>query len=120
MLKRWDSVYGLAILEQDWWTTYHGGWGFYSHSKGIDYYLGDSLVDTVRSATTDAGVRVHNLCGNQADIALLHNEHTGPSDGVVFVDSCDSSVGITNVSDTKRPYRHPLLIEFQLSPPIPN
>lgn len=96
MLKRWDSVYGLSTLEQDWWTTYHGGWGFYSHSPGIDAYLGGSLVDTVRNAGVPASVRVHNLCGNQADIALLHNEHTGPSDGVVFVSSCNNSTGIAN------------------------
>ncbi len=96
MLKRWDSTYSPAVLEQDWWATYYGGWGFYTHSQGINVFLGASLVDTVRNAGTSSGVRVHNLCGNQADIALLHNEHTGPSDGVVFVDSCDDSTGITN------------------------
>ncbi len=96
MLKRWDSVYGLATLEQDWWTTYYGGWGFYTHSPGITAYLGASLVDTVRNAGTPASVRVHNLCGNQADIALLHNEHTGPSDGVLFIASCNDSTGIAN------------------------
>lgn len=96
MLKRWDSVFGLATLEQDWWTTYYGGWGFYTHSAGINAFLGASLVDTVRSAGTDPGVRVHNLCGDQADIALLHNEHTGPSDGVVFIASCNDATGIAS------------------------
>ncbi|SFD12447.1 esterase/lipase family protein [Pseudoalteromonas denitrificans] len=96
MLKRWDSTYSLATLEQDWYTTYHGGWGVFTHSKGIDHYLSGSIVDTLRSAGTSSGVRVHNLCGDQADIALLHNEHTGPSDGVVFVDSCNDATGINN------------------------
>ena len=96
MLKRWDSTYGLSVLEQDWWTSYYGGWGYYTHSQGIDAYLGASLIDTVRNAGTSTDVVVHNLCGNQADIALLHNEHTGPSDGVVFIDSCNDSTGITN------------------------
>lgn len=94
MLKRWDHTYGLPTHEQDWWTTYHGGWGYYTHSKGIDHYAAASLVDDVRTAGIPADVRVHNLCGDQADIALLHNEHTGPSDGVVFVDSCRDVVGV--------------------------
>lgn len=96
MLKRWDSVYAPATLEQDWWTTYYGGWGVYTHSAGIDAFLGASLVDTVRNAGVPGDVEVHNLCGNQADIALLHNEHTGPSDGVVFIDSCIDVIGVAN------------------------
>lgn len=96
MLKRWDSVYALATLEQDWWTTYYGGWGVYTHSAGINALLGASLVDTVRNAGVPGDVEVHNLCGNQPDIALLHNEHTGPSDGVVFIVSCNDSTGVLN------------------------
>jgi len=96
MLKRWDSTYSLAILEQDWYTTYHGGWGYFTHAQGINYYLTASLVDTVRNAGTASSVKVHNLCGDQADIALWHNEHTGPSDGVVFINSCNDTTGISN------------------------
>jgi hypothetical protein len=94
LLKRWDSVYALPTYEQDWYTTYHGGFGFYTHSTGITPYLGDSLIDIIRTSPTPASVRVHNLCGNQADITLLHNEHTGPSDGVVFINSCQDATGI--------------------------
>lgn len=96
MLKRWDSTYSLPSLEQDWWTTYHGGWGVFTHSPGIDAYLGQSIVNTIRNAGAPASVRVHNLCGNQNDIALLHNEHTGPSDGVLFIDSCSDTTGVAN------------------------
>jgi hypothetical protein len=39
----------------------------------------------------------YNLCGSLNDIALIHNEHTGPSDGVVFIASCNDSTGITNL-----------------------
>lgn len=95
LLKRWDDVYPLPTYEQDWYTTYYGGFGFYTHSTGIQPFLADSLIDLIRTSPTPAGVRVHNLCGNQPDIALLHNEHTGPSDGVVFIASCRDSVGIT-------------------------
>jgi len=96
LLKRWDSVYGLPTLEQDWYTTYYGGSGFYTLGDGISAHLGASLIDTVRSAGTAASVRIHNLCGDQNDIALLHNEHTGPSDGVLFIASCNDATGITN------------------------
>lgn len=74
----------------------YGGWGFYTHSNGIGAYLSTSLVDKVRSAGVPASVRVHDLCGSANDIALLHNEHTGPSDGVVFIASCNDNVGILN------------------------
>lgn len=42
-----------------------------------------------------SGVRIHNIRGNQPDIALLHNEHTGPSDGVIFIASCREMAGVT-------------------------
>ena len=96
MLKRWDSVYPLPTTDQDYYTTYYGGWGFYTHGNGILSYMGPSLVDTVRTAGTSAGVRVYNLCGSTPDIALLHNEHTGPSDGVLFIASCNDGTGISN------------------------
>jgi len=94
MLKRWDSIYYLSMFEQDWYSTYYGGWGYQSHALGIDAYMQQSLVDTVRSVTTPANTRVYNLCGNTPNIALIHNEHTGPSDGVVFVASCTDTVGV--------------------------
>jgi len=96
MLKRWDSVYALPTTEQDWYTTYYGGQGFYTHGNGIVAYMGPSLVDTVRTAGTSSGVKIYNLCGNMNNIALLHNEHTGPSDGVLFIASCNDSTGITD------------------------
>lgn len=94
LLKRWDSSYALPAYEQDWYTTYYGGNGYYSSGPGINAYLSRSLVDTIRAFAVPSGVRVHNLCGNQNDIALLHNEHTGPSDGVVFIASCRDTTGI--------------------------
>ena len=96
MLKRWDSVYPLPTYEQDWYTTYYGGMGFYTHGNGIVSYMGPSLVDTLRTAGTSGAVKVYNLCGNLNNIALLHNEHTGPSDGVLFIASCNDAAGITN------------------------
>lgn len=95
MLRRWDGTYGLPF-EQDYYTTYYGGWGFVSHSDGINAFTASSLVSKLRSATVPSSVRVHMLCGNQNDIPLIHNEHTGTSDGLIFTSSCRSTVGITN------------------------
>jgi hypothetical protein len=96
LLKDWTGTYPLPTYEQDWDTTFHGGQGFYSAGPGMAAYLSRSLVDVIRNAPSPAGVRIHNVCGNQPDIALLHNEHTGPSDGVVFIDSCRDTAGVTN------------------------
>ncbi|WP_317932347.1 lipase [Halioxenophilus sp. WMMB6] len=96
MLKRWDNKYGFLATEVDWYSTYYGGWGAYSHSNGIDAYMGESLVDTVQQAGIPSSVRVHTLCGTSADIPLFHNEHTGLSDGVIFLDSCTDTTGVAN------------------------
>jgi hypothetical protein len=95
LLKRWDSVYPLPTSEQDWYTTYYGGQGVYSSGPGISAYLSRSLVDVIRNAPVPLTIREHSLCGDLPTIALLHNEHTGPSDGVVFVASCRDSTGIS-------------------------
>lgn len=96
LLKSWLSRYPLPAGEQDWYTTYYGGTGYYSAGPGLNAYISRSLVDTIRYAPSPAGVRLHNICGDQPNIALLHNEHTGPSDGVVFVESCRDTYGVTN------------------------
>ncbi|RMF14203.1 MAG: lipase [Alphaproteobacteria bacterium] len=107
MFRRWDSVYGLATLEQDWWTTYYGGWGFVSHSAGIGAYLSLSLVDDLRNAGVPASVRTYLLCGSSPDIGHFHNEHTGPSDGLIFIASCSDTGGIGNLSaDVTVPLNH--------------
>lgn len=95
MLKRWDGTYGLPV-EQDYYTTYYGGWGYVSYSAGITSYTGSSLVDTVRSAGIPSAIRTYRLCGNVNDIPNIHNEHTGTSDGLVFTASCTSTTGIGN------------------------
>ncbi len=97
MLARWDDVYPLPTWEQDWYTTYYGGWGFYTYGYGIDYAINQgSLVNATRNAGMSTSVAVYLLCGDTNDIPTIHNEHTGPSDGVVFIDSCMDSTGIGN------------------------
>ncbi|NUR83014.1 MAG: lipase, partial [Nonomuraea sp.] len=82
---------------QDWYTTYYGGTGFATAGRGIQWAIDrGSLVRPLIDAGTPASVPVYELCGNSPDMALLHNEHTGPSDGAVFVASCTAPDGIAS------------------------
>jgi hypothetical protein len=52
MLARFDSTYGVDQTQDDWYTTYYGGTGFISTSKGIQQAIGaGSLVATIRATT---------------------------------------------------------------------
>ncbi|GBC76607.1 hypothetical protein HRbin08_00069 [bacterium HR08] len=99
MLARWDGVYPLPLWEQDSWSTYYGGWGVYTFGYGIQFAIDQgSLVSAVLNASIPASVQVYLLSGNAADIPGIHNEHTGPSDGIVFVASSANTRGINTVS----------------------
>src|SRR5690554_5796632 len=79
MVARWDHKYPLPTLEQDWYTTYYGGLGFYTNGQGINAAINQgSLVSTILSAGTPSSVPVYLLCGGANDIPTIHNEHTGP------------------------------------------
>lgn len=94
MLYRWDGTYAPSSVEQDWYTTYYGGWGYVSYSPGIDQAMTGSLVNTIRTKGIPANVKTYLYCGGANDIPDIHNEHTGPSDGVVFGMSCGDTGGI--------------------------
>ncbi len=99
MLKRWDGTFSLPILDADYLSTYNGGWGFYSYSNGIDAATNKSpFINAIRTAGTPKSLPVYLLCGAAADIPNWHNEHTGPSDGTVFVASCKDVGGIGTVA----------------------
>ncbi len=99
MLARWDDVYPLPTWEQDWYTTYYGGLGLYTYGYGIDYAISQgSLVSTIRGAGVPESIATYLLCGGANDIPTIHNEHTGPSDGVVFIASCTDTTGIGNAA----------------------
>lgn len=98
MLARWDGIFPLPTFDQDWWTTYFGGWGFYTFSHGIQVAIDQgSLVTTIINAGVPSSVTTYLLSGNANDIPTIHNEHTGPGDGVVFLDSSTSTSGIGTV-----------------------
>lgn len=89
LLRRWDKEYPLPVTEQDWYTTYHGGQGFVSKSEGIDQAIedGGDYIEKIRKHPLDPSVTLSVLAGDQADLEGVHNEHTGPSDGIAFVAS---------------------------------
>jgi hypothetical protein len=98
MLARWDTTFGVDETQDDWETTYYGGTGFISISKGIQQAINTgSLVATIQATPTPASVPTYLLCGGSPTILGFFNEDRGPSDGVVFDASCTSTKGIGDV-----------------------
>ncbi len=98
MLARWDGTYGIDETQDTWYTTYYGGTGYTSTSNGIQYAIDHgSLVSTIQSAGVPASVPTYLLCGGAPTIPGFYNENRGPSDGVVFIASCEDASGIANL-----------------------
>jgi pimeloyl-ACP methyl ester carboxylesterase len=97
MLARWDHEYALPKLEQDWYTTYHGGTGFVSQSPGIDKAIADggNFIEKLRKSPLDSKIQLAVLAGDQADMKNILNENSGPSDGVCFVKSATATDDMT-------------------------
>lgn len=89
MLAKWDSTYSLDMFEQDWYTAYYGGWGYYSYSYGIDQAIaeGGNLIALLQQSPVNSSVQIATLAGNNNVINGVVMEDDGPSDGMVFVDS---------------------------------
>lgn len=89
----------LSPIEPDWATTYGGGIGFQSVSKGIQYYIeqGENVIARLNEHAPDKSIEVAILAGNSPSIPGILNEYTGPSDGLVFTDSALSMPEGTNV-----------------------
>lgn len=78
--------------------------GFAAKGYGIDYAIEQgSIVDDMLAADVPASIQTYLLCSEiseQADyIVGIPNEISGPSDGVVFVDSCAAPDAIGNLAD---------------------
>lgn len=99
MIAKFDKIHPLSVGEQDWYTTYYGGTGLVSKSKGIDYYIkkGGNLVEKIKKSPVDPSVQFSNLVGNAPNVPGLLNELSGPSDGVVFVKSTKASEDMTGL-----------------------
>ena len=118
MLAAWDDVYPLTGIANNGLTqwpvgdsesTYYGEGqykGIYARGKGIDYAIAQgSVIEAMVAAGIPASIETHLLCGdlnlkdNNVLIPGIPNEIAGPSDGVVFVDSCAAADGIGQLKD---------------------
>lgn len=97
MLAKFDKQYPLEQTEQDWYTTYYGGQGFISYSKGIDHAIetGGHFMDRLRKSPLDANVQLAVLAGDKADLDTVIPETAGPSDSIVFVESATATDDLT-------------------------
>lgn len=98
ILYRWDDQYPLDITQADWWTTYYGGWGFLSHSRGIDDAIedGGNLIVRLESKGIEPGVELYVLAGDSHMFGFIPGENTAPSDGIVFIDSVLNTDAMTS------------------------
>lgn len=89
LTARWDSVHPLSMVEQDWYTTYEGGWGFVSHSLGIDaaIELGGDFMARLHEHQVPGSIAVSIGAGATPLVSGVALETTGPSDGLVFLQS---------------------------------
>lgn len=99
MLARWADRYPIPITEPDWSSTYEGGQGWVSYSRGIDHYIaqGGNLVERLNQAPIDPSIEVAVLAGDRANVKGIVNETGGPSDGLLFLESALKMSKNTNV-----------------------
>ncbi len=101
MLARFDGTYGIDQTQQDWYTTYYGGQGFYTAGPGIQAAINaGSLISRIQQAGVPAAVKTYLLAGGTPNVVGIYNENRGPSDGVVFESSELSTTGVGTVAGT--------------------
>jgi hypothetical protein len=116
MLASWIDTFELtftansglgAYATVDTLSTYYGEGmhqGIYARGLGIEYAVAqNSLIDEIVDAGIPASIQTYLLCGevsDQADyIVGIPNEISGPSDGVVFVQSCAAPDGVGQIGE---------------------
>lgn len=113
LLADLSDQHPLSIIEPDWYTTYHGGTGFSSKSKGIQYYIeqGENVIQRLNENPPDSDIEVAVLAGNRANIPGILNEYSAPSDGLLFVDSAlEMPQGTNLIAQDVLPLHHKALI----------
>jgi hypothetical protein len=116
MLASWIDTFDLSPTANsglgpyatfDLLATYHGEGmyqGIYARGLGVDFAVAQSsVIDELVDAGIPASIETFLLCGevtDQADyIVGIPNEISGPSDGVVFVQSCAAPDGVGQIGD---------------------
>ncbi len=120
-IARWDDKYPLTGVANfglgefpvgDSESTYVGDANakvkaIYARGPGIDAAIAQgSIIDDIVAAGMPASVETYLLCGDidlkdsSAMLTGVPNEIAGPSDGVVFIDSCAAKDGIGKLAGT--------------------
>lgn len=101
LLAHWDKKYGLPppVQEPDPYITYHGGIGTLGTSRGIDHFIkeGGNFMERLNKTSINPQIEVAVLAGNKPNIPNMVNEYTGPSDGILFIESALAVPKDTNV-----------------------
>ncbi|HZJ85204.1 MAG TPA: hypothetical protein VFD02_06600 [Syntrophomonadaceae bacterium] len=124
MLYPWDEFYPLDITQQDWWTTYYGGTGFMSSSRGIKKAIADggNLVQKLETKGLHPDIYCSILAGDRGILNVFPSPSSNPSDGIVLVDSVLNTYGICKEGakikkKTILPLNHmELLYDFRVAP----
>jgi len=90
VLYDWTGKYPLNTLSPDFYTTFHGGQGYVSHSLGIDNAIlkGGNFINDFKAYPVPPEISVAVIAGTNSKIENLPvTETDGPSDGLVFVES---------------------------------
>lgn len=97
MLYPWDEQFPLDITQQDWWTTYYGGKGFVSSSRGIKKAIADggNLVQKLEQNGLHPDITCSVLAGDNSILSVFPAPSSIPSDGIIFVDSVLNTSGIS-------------------------
>lgn len=105
LLADLSSVHPLNETEVDWHSTWHGGAGYVSRSRGLAaaIALGDDHIATVRKARFPRKTEVYVLAGDFNELEYFQlgtknllvepGEYDGPSDGICFLASATDPQG---------------------------
>lgn len=80
---------GTYASQQDWYTTYEGGTGFYSKSDGIDVAIdaGGNLIDELHHHGVDPGVELYLMAGENPLMPASYETMVTEYYGTVFADA---------------------------------
>lgn len=117
MIARWDATYPRPWWEFESNIVWNGGSDGLIDAPGIQAIIdSQSIIQPLIVAGVPSSVGVYQLCGNAATLpGGLHNEHTGASDGALFVASCNATDGIANRVATKTLFLNHLELAWRTS-----
>lgn len=86
------TTLGAYALQLDYYTTYEGGYGFYSHSDGIDAAIreGGSLIESLPGVGVDPSIQLYLMAGKNPLMPNGSEQYYTQSFGQVWTDLATS------------------------------